>query len=288
MSDRVLKLAVAKFGCIGATPLLDIILDERASRKDLEVRAFSSGAKLDLDSCTTIVQQIINYSPELILIVSPNAALPGPTAARESLSDANIPTISICDGASKKAFIGKDAAGKKITTVATGQGFIILPADAMIGARLEFLDPTEMTLFNADVIKVLSITGVIRCLQMELGRVITDLKAGNTPEMPKLVAEAEQVVESAGFSNPYAAAKAIAALLMSESVAKMTTRACFKEKDPQVYIPLVAAGHELMRAAAQLADEAREIEKYSDSVQRTPHTSSGEIKYKTKLAEKPV
>ena len=158
----------------------------------------------------------------------------------------------------------------------------------MIGARLEFLDPTEMTLFNADVIKVLSITGVIRCLQMELDRVITDLKAGNTPEMPKLVAEAEQVVESAGFSNPYAAAKAIAALLMSESVAKMTTRACFKEKDPQVYIPLVAAGHELMRAAAQLADEAREIEKYSDSVQRTPHTSSGEIKYKTKLAEKPV
>ena len=288
MSDHVFKLAVAKFGCIGAAPLLDTIMDERASRKDLEVRAFTSGAKLDPDSCNTIVQQTINYLPDLILIVSPNAALPGPTAARKSLSEANIPTISICDGASKKAFIGKDAEGKKITTVATGQGFIILPADSMIGARLEFLDPTEMTLFNADVIKVLSVTGVIRCLQIELDRVIAELKDGKTPEMPKLVTEAERVVECAGFSNPYAVAKAIAALTMSESVAKITTKACFKEKDPQAYIPLVAAGHELMRAAARLADEAREIEKYSDSVQRTPHVTSGETKYKTKLAEKPA
>ena len=119
MSDHVFKLAVAKFGCIGAAPLLDTIMDERASRKDLEVRAFTSGAKLDPDSCNTIVQQTINYLPDLILIVSQNAALPGPTAARESLSEANIRTTSNCACASKKSCIGTDAEGKKLTTETT-------------------------------------------------------------------------------------------------------------------------------------------------------------------------
>ncbi len=82
MTDSIFKIAVAKFGCIGAAPLLDLILDERADRKDLEVRGFTSGAKLDPDSCSVIVDQIIAYAPDLVVIVSPNAALPGATGAR--------------------------------------------------------------------------------------------------------------------------------------------------------------------------------------------------------------
>ena len=54
-----------------------------------------------------------------------------------------------------------------------------------------------------------------------------------------------------------------------------------------MYIPAVAAAHELLRAAARLADEAREIEKQNDTVLRTSHGSSGKASKKTKLLEKP-
>ena len=48
-----------------------------------------------------------------------------------------------------------------------------------------------------------------------------------------------------------------------------------------------ATGHEMMRAAAQLAIDAREIEKGNDSVFRKPHMKDGSQKTKTKLYEKP-
>jgi len=40
-----------------------------------------------------------------------------------------------------------------------------------------------------------------------------------------------------------------------------------------------------MRTAAILADEAREIEKYGDSLIRTPHFSTGDIKHKKRLRD---
>ncbi len=52
MSDSVFKLGLLKLGCIGAAPLLDLLLDERADREDLETRAFTGGAKLDSASCS--------------------------------------------------------------------------------------------------------------------------------------------------------------------------------------------------------------------------------------------
>ncbi|NKB35794.1 MAG: F420-dependent methylenetetrahydromethanopterin dehydrogenase [Gammaproteobacteria bacterium] len=287
MSEKVFKLAVAKFGCIGAAPLLDLILDERADREDLEVRGFTSGAKLDPESCNVIVDQIIAYKPDLVVIVSPNAALPGASGARATLSKASLPNITVSDGPSKKAFIGKDDEGKKIFKVEDGQGFIILPSDPMIGARREFLDPTEMSLFNGDVIKVLAACGVTRFIQVALDTVVNALKAGQSAEMPRLVADADVVVAQAGFDNPYAAAKAIAALTISETVAKLTTKGCFMEKDAARYIPLVAAGHEALRAAVMLADESREMEKSTDAILRTPHSSAGETRSKNRLADKP-
>lgn len=287
MAKRIIKLAVAKFGCIGAAPLMDLILDERADRKDLEVRGFTSGAKLDLDSCKDIIQQIIAYTPDLIIVVSPNAGLPGATGAREAFAEAKLPTITISDGPSKKAFIEKDDDGEKVYMLAADQGFIIIPSDPMIGARSEFLDPTEMALFNGDIIKVLASTGVIRYIQTALDQLVNEIKQGTTPDMPRLVANVEDVVAQAGFTNPYAAAKAIAALTISETVAKLTTRACFMVKDREKYIPLVAAGHESLRAAVMLADEAREMEKSMDTVRRTPHSSSGQTREKTRLGDKP-
>lgn len=287
MSDSIFKLGVIKLGCIGAAPLLDLLLDERADRKDLATRAFTCGAKLDPESCEEPVQNAIAYRPDLMLLVSPNAALPGPVSAREALAAAKIPAITLADGPSKRAFYKKDENGKQIINVPENQGFLIFPADPMLGARREFLDPTEMALFNADVIRLISATGVLRLVQQELDPIIGAMQQGETPDLPGITVSAEKAVAAGGFNNPYAGAKAYAALKIAEAVAGVTAKACFVEKDPASYIPMVAAAHEMMRSAALLADEAREIEKYNDSVLRTPHSSQGLTRRKNKLAEKP-
>jgi methylenetetrahydromethanopterin dehydrogenase len=287
MANDVFKLGVLKLGCIGAAPLLDLILDERADRDDLEVRAFTSGAKLDTDACTGPTETAIAYRPDLILMVSPNAALPGPKESRASIAKAGIPSITVSDGPSKKAFYKKNDEGKQVVDVPDDQGFLVLASDPMIGARREFLDPSEMALFNADVIKVLASTGVLRLIQNELDRVIGELKAGPTAQMPKLNVTPEKAVIAGEFANPYAAAKALAALKVAETVAAVTSKGCFAEQDPTKYITLVAAGHEMMRAAARLADEARELEKSEDTLVRTPHSSAGARLMKSRLAEKP-
>lgn len=288
MADGAFKLAVLKLGCIGAAPLLDLLLDERADREDLDVRAWTSGAKLDPESCTGATEDCLAWGADLVLLVSPNAALPGPKQARQTLLDAGVTTIALGDAPSKKAFFSKNDEGKQVKNVPAGLGFFILPADPMIGARREFLDPSEMALFNADVIRVLAATGVLRAIQNELDRVIEALKAGNEPELPTVTVTAARAVAAGGFSNPYAAAKAYAALSIAEAVAGVTTKGCFAEQDPDKYIPMVAAGHEMIRTAARLADEARELEKQGDSVLRTPHGGNGAPRSKTALLSKPA
>ncbi len=288
MADSAFKLAVLKLGCIGAAPLLDVLLDERADRDDLETRAFTSGAKLDPDACAGPTADCVAFAPQLVLLVSPNAALPGPTRARQALVAAGLTTIAIGDGPSRKAFYKKNDEGKQVLSVPERVGFLILPADPMIGARREFLDPTEMALFNGDVIKVLAATGALRALQRELDLVIAALKAGTEPALPRITLDHAAAVEAGGFLNPYAAAKAYAALSIAESVAAVTSRGCFVEQDAAVYVPMVAAGHEMMRAAARLADEAREIEKFNDSVLRTPHAANGDPRRKQRLGDKPA
>ena len=203
------------------------------------------------------------------------------------LAKAKLPTISISDGPAEKAFYKKNEEGKKKPHVLDGQGFIVIPSDSMIGAKKEFLDPTEMSLFNSDAIKVLTVAGVARAIQNELDKVVAAFQAGETPELPKLKLTAEKAVEHGNFNNPYANAKAIAALTIAEAVAEITSKGCFKTKEVEKYIPLVAAGHEMMRVAAKLADEIRELEKSGNSVYRNPHVSKGKVKTKTALMDKP-
>ncbi len=287
MSQAVFKLGVLKLGCIGAAPLLDLLLDERADREDLVVRAHTSGSKLDAAACEEPTREAIAGRPDLLLLVSPNAALPGPGNARKAIAAAGIPLITLSDGPSRKAFFKKNEEGKQVQNVPEGQGFMIFPADSMIGARREFLDPTEMSLFNADVIKVLAASGVFRLIQRELDRVIEEIKGGAAPRLPTITVTPDKGVAAGDFGNPYSAAKAYAALAIAEAVSTVTADGCFKEQDPARYVQMVAAGHEMMRLAARLADEAREIEKSQDSVARTPHAASGAPRRKSRLGDKP-
>ena len=158
----------------------------------------------------------------------------------------------------------------------------------MIGARREFLDPIEMAIFNSNIIKVLAITGVFRILHQEIDRLIAALKEGLTITLPRLVVDTDSIRDNSDFQNPYAKAKAMAAYEMTKRVAEIDQKACFVEKEKEKYIPLVACAHELAQAAARLAEEAREIEKYADTLVRKPHSKRGKPLTKTKLMLSPT
>jgi len=268
------RIGYLKLGNLGISCIIDLLLDERADR-DIFVRTVGTGAKMG-ETEAGEAGKLLEFKPQLAVVVSPNAATAGPARARETLAE--VPTIVVSDGPSAKI---KDELAEK------GFGYIILPTDPMIGARREFLDPTEMTLFNAEVVKVLSVCGVVRLVQQELDRVINEIDAGKKPELPQLVVTPAKAARAAGFSNPYATAKARAALAMAEKVAELDVKGCFAQKKPEFYVPTVASAHELMRQAGRLADEARELEKAQDTLLRTPHAADGTVMKKTKLAEKP-
>ncbi|WP_455369107.1 F420-dependent methylenetetrahydromethanopterin dehydrogenase [[Eubacterium] cellulosolvens] len=273
-----MKIGFAKVGNIACSPLLEFMFDERAERKDVEVRSFGSGSKMDPNSCVSIAKEVEKYKPDLIVLSTPNAALPGPKKAMEIFKESKIPTVTISDNPAKKA-----------TTIMeeSGIGYIIVEGDVMIGARKEFLDPTEMACFNSDIIKVLAVSGAFEVVRIEISKLIESIKKKESPQLPKVTVTRNKAVNSASFTNPYAKAKAASAYEMVRRAGELNFQGCFIEKDWEKYVQLVATGHEIIRAAARLADEAREIEKYSDTLIRKPNDSEGEILHKTKLMEKP-
>jgi methylenetetrahydromethanopterin dehydrogenase len=274
---QVVKVGFVKLGNIGISRIEDLLLDERADREDIDVRVLGTGAKMTPENAAD-TSRLLDWDPDVVVVSSPNAALPGPKRAREMVKEKGKPCIVISDAPAKKAV-------EELKE--QGFGYIIIPGDPMIGARREFLDPVEMSLFNADVLSVLTITGVARLVQEELDAIIEAIKKGGEVKVPQIIATAEIAVERAKFSNPYAKAKAIAAYSMAEKVADLDVKGCFMMKNPEEYVPIVAAAHELLREAAKLAYEAREIEKQTDSLVREPHARTGEIMMKEKLMEKP-
>ena len=270
----VVKIGIVKVGNIGTSVLIDMILDERADREDIDVRTISSGAKMGKNQMDDVLPKIDEYNSVVIIFISPDPGAKSPSSARETLSKKNIPTIVIGDGPGERA-IG--------SMKEQGLGYIIVKADSMIGARREFLDATEMAVFNSDVLMVLSTTGVFRLIHKTLDKVIRDIDEDKLYSLPELVITAENAVDAADFKNPYAKSKAIAAYSIACQVSSMNVRACFKTKDYHVYIPLVSAAHEMMSAASKLAYEAREIEKSNDTVVRTAHRRNGSILYGTSL-----
>ena len=274
--EKVLKIGILKNGTIGSSLLLAFLMDERAESKNIIVREVTSGAKMNPpEECVETMKKLLEFEPELILMSSPNAALKGPKAARELAG--NIPTIIVSDAPAKKAI--EEFKEKNM-------GYIIVGCDSMIGARRPFLDTIEMSCFNADLLKVLAITGAFNIITNELNKVIMDMLEGKAPTLPQIEIKATNATEAAGFSNPYAQAKAIAAFELAASVSKITGRACFVLKDRADYMPLLAASHEMMKTAAELCAQAREIEKSNDTVLRTPHHAKQHILTKRKLHEK--
>ena len=274
----VVKIGIIRCGNIGTSPVLDLLLDERADRPNIDVCVVGSGAKMNPDEIERAVPTMLEMDRDFVIFISPTPGAPGPAKARELLSEADVPAMIIGDAPGLRV---KDEIEEQ------GLGYIIVKADPMIGARREFLDPTEMASFNSDVIKVLAFTGAYRVVQNTIDAMIADVEAGKAPELPQVVIDTDVAVEAAGYENPYAKAKAMAAYEIATKVADIDVKGCFMVQDPDKYIPIVASAHEMLAAAAKLAVEAREIEKANDTVLRTPHGKEGETLSKTDLLAKP-
>jgi methylenetetrahydromethanopterin dehydrogenase len=272
------RVGFAKIGNIGSAPLIEFLLDERAERNDIEVWTIGSGSKMNAKQSKEIASKLINQKLDLIVLVTPNASLPSPMKFLEICRDSFIRTIVISDKPTKK--IIKKIEGSK-------QGYIIVEADSMIGARREFLDPIEMALFNSDIIRVLSITGVYNVIFNEIDNVIKSLNKRKETVLPRIIVDKDKAIAASGLKNPYSIAKATAAFEIACKVADISFEGCFIVKDWKKYTSLVAAGHEMMTMAACLANEARDIEKSNDMVLRTPHDENGKILQKRGLLDKP-
>ena len=277
--EQVKKIGIFKCGNIGTAPLLELLLDELADRKDIKVRTVTTGSKMGPEDVEEAMPKIFELNPDLLIVISPNTSLPGPGKVREKISSSGLPGIVISDSPGKRA---KEEMEKQ------GLGYIIITGDPLIGARKQFLDPIEMAIFNSNICKVLAISGVYRIVQQEIDNAIYAIENGQKPVLPRLIVDLKVVRDRAELNNPYAKAKAIAAYGMAEKIAEINVQGCFIEKESEKYIPLVACAHEIARAAAKLAEEAREIEKGNDSVTRKPHSKSGKLKVKTKLMLPPV
>ena len=269
------KIGFIKLGNIATSLAIDLALDEIAERTDIEFKILSFGPKMTKLEGEAAAELRV-WHPQLVVITSPNAATAGPMAAREIFK--GLPTIVISDGPAKKE--ARDA------LAAEGFGHIILPVDPLIGAKREFLDPAEMALFNSDALKVLAACGAVRLVQEELDRAMAGIAKGEA-KLPQILATPEKCAERMDFKNPYARAKAIGALYMAQTVATIDAQACFKLNELGPIALAAAAGHEVMRAAARLADESRELEKAGDTVSRKPHARSGELLKKIGLLDKP-
>jgi len=275
----VVKIGVVKCGNIGISPVIELLLDERADRDNIDVRVVGSGAKLGPTQCKEATKKILEFLPQLVIFLSPNAGLPGPSQAREILAEAKVPTIIISDAPGKKSV--EDIEAK-------GQGYFILMADSMIGARRPFLDPIEMALFNSQILAVLAITGTLAKVYLLIDLVIDQIDKGETPTLPKVIVNQQTSIEAAAFANPYAKTKAMAAFEICKRVADVNVKGCFKTKGRENYMPIVGAAHEMMREAMLLADQAREIEKFGNTVLRRPHAPDGKVLSKRDFAEKPL
>lgn len=273
------KIGVFKCGNIGTASILELLFDELAERKDIKVRVITTGSKMNVDDIEETLPKLFEFNPHLIAFVSPNAAIPGPAKAREILSTKGLPSIVI-----------SDAPAKRITSELEKQklGYIIVLGDPLIGARREFLDPLEMAIFNSNVIKILAATGVFRIIHHEIDKMIVALKEELAVTLPRLILDTDCIRDNSDFKNPYAKAKAMAAYELAKKVAQIDQKACFIEKEREKYVPLVVCAHEIIQKAAELAEEAREIEKYADSLVRKPHSKDGRPLTKTSLMLPPT
>ena len=113
MSNNIIKVGVLKVGCLGTLTLLEMLLDERADRTDIDVRVIGTGAKVGPKQCKEATEIMLKIKPKLVVLVGPAQTTQGPIQARKMLKAAGIPTILISDSPLKKVIADIEKAAKR-------------------------------------------------------------------------------------------------------------------------------------------------------------------------------
>jgi len=71
----VVKVGVAKLGNIASGVMVELLLDERADREDMQTFMATSGTKLQPEDVDRVVKNLIAYGPDFAIVVSPNGVL---------------------------------------------------------------------------------------------------------------------------------------------------------------------------------------------------------------------
>ena len=266
----MVNITFIKLGNITLTTLVDIMLDERASRTDINCKVISSSTKLKETNAQELIDLLEHIPTDLVVAVSPNANLEGPKFLVEKLKG-KYPLIVISDEADKEL---------RASWKEAGIGYMIAPFDPMIGAKKDFLDPSEMGIFNGHIISAFSACGVFTFITKQLDSVIENLKNSEEPKLPFKLLSSKAIVTDYPFSNGYSASKAMAALEILKQAGKQNVNGMYVEKDRNVSLIKLAAAHEMVRQASLLADEIRELEKGTNHLVKLPHAKDGKWLHK--------
>ena len=103
MTDvKTTKIGVFKCGNIASSPLFEFLLDELADRQDIKTRTVTTGSKMSPEDVEEALPLVFEFKPDLLILISPNPSLPGPTMVRERFSSSGLPSVIISDAPGKK------------------------------------------------------------------------------------------------------------------------------------------------------------------------------------------
>ena len=97
-----IKIGVFKCGNVGTATIFELLLDELAQRKDITVRTVTTGSKMSAEDVKDALPKIFEFDPDLLVLISPNPSVSGPTIARERAIQNKINTIVMSDAVAKR------------------------------------------------------------------------------------------------------------------------------------------------------------------------------------------
>jgi methylenetetrahydromethanopterin dehydrogenase len=95
--QQVIKVGVFKCGNIASSLLFELLLDELADRQDIKTRTVTTGSKMAVEDVEEALPKLFEFDPDVLVFISPNVSMPGPTKVREKLASTGMPGVVISD-----------------------------------------------------------------------------------------------------------------------------------------------------------------------------------------------
>ena len=138
----MVRIGILKTGNIATSLMVDLLLDERAEREDIEVRVFGSGAKLD-EKQLELCNKLLEFEPDLIIYVTPNCSLSVPRKIIKKLCSfpliviSDSPGIRVKEELEKKGVLKVKVNGKEYEITAEDVEIIEVLPEGYVGEKFK-------------------------------------------------------------------------------------------------------------------------------------------------------